>query len=273
VITGHGAGAHPVSGVLRNPAEASACLYGMKTFVARACGASFLLLALWVAACGDDDGMGLEDGFVGIAVEPTLNRVFNVGDSVQFLAFGVAANGDREPIEVEWTSAQPSVAVISAGGWARAVDLGATVITATHEEMTAVASLIVDPDQTAPQVRNALVDPPQVDVQISPALVRIEVDFEDTESGTVSGLAIFDGPLGSGSVTGLVVLVPQSESDKEPGLSTFEGFLEIPAMAGAGTWTLAALRADDRAGNIRQWSGQELQDLGFNVTVIARSGQ
>lgn len=252
------------------PPMALRCSTDMNTFRARTGGAFLILLVLGVAACGDDDPMGLEAGFVGIAVEPSLNRVFEVGDSAQFRAFGVAANGDREPIDVEWTTAQPAVATISPTGWAVAADLGATVITATHEDMTAVASLVVDPDQTAPQVTNAFADPPSVDVQISPASVRIEVEFEDNESGTTSALAIFDGPLGSGGVTGLVVLVPQTESDKEPGLSTFEGLLEIPAMAGAGTWTLSALRAEDRAGNIGQWGVESLDELGFRVEVVAR---
>ncbi len=50
------------------------------------------------------------------------------------------------------------------------------------------------------------------------------------------------------------------------GRSNFEGIVQIPANI-TGKWTLTALRADDRTGNVSQWGESALSAMGLAVTI------
>jgi uncharacterized protein YjdB len=113
------------------------------------------MTAMLVVACAG--GGGLADGIVApptqggtsapvatsLSIAPD-SIAAAVGDSTQLVATAYGANG--APVaaaSVQWVSADPSVVVITSGGYAKAVDSGQTVITATMGAMSARARAYV----------------------------------------------------------------------------------------------------------------------------------
>jgi Bacterial Ig-like domain (group 2)/PASTA domain len=80
----------------------------------------------------------------GLTVTPS-SRTIALGETAQFSAFALFSNAP--PIDVSdsttWSSSNPGVATVSAGGLAGAVGSGTTTITATRAPFTATASLVV----------------------------------------------------------------------------------------------------------------------------------
>lgn len=222
-------------------------------------------------ACGD--GTSGPVTLDRVDVEPRAARTTAPGDSIRFEAFAVLTDGSRERVEPTWSSNEPDVVEIGPDGWATGLTTGAAVVVAAHEGELGVASFVIDPDTVAPVLLDAFADQTGVDLDQGSVTVVITAELRDEGSGTGSVLAIFDGPQGTG-ISNLVTFSLVSETvDADDGvLGVFEGFLTIPASTGAGTWTLAALRADDRSGNSRSWGPEELENLGLAVEIIARSG-
>lgn len=208
-----------------------------------------------------------------VVVEPLLARTTAPGDSVRFEAFAVFADGTREPVEPAWSTSRPDVVRIDEDGWATGLANGAAVIEASHEGTVGNASFLVDPDTMPPELGDVFAADSRVSVSFGPVTVPITAEFRDEGSGVRSVVALFDGPLGTG-ITGLVTLSLASEEVTSDGVfvSVFEGSLGIPGTIGVGTWTLEALRADDRSGNTRQWGDGELEQLGLRVQIIATTG-
>lgn len=222
-------------------------------------------------ACGDGgSGPAILDD---VDVEPRAVRTTAPGDSVRFQAFAVLSDGTRERIEPAWSSSEPDVVEIGPDGWATGLTTGAAVVAATYEGELGIASFVIDPDTVAPILFDVFADPTKVNLTRGSATVVITAELRDEGSGTKSVLAVFAGPQGTGLST-LVTFSRLSEDVEAEGavFGIFEGFLTIPASTGAGTWTLAALQADDRSGNSRSWGATELENFGLTVEIIATSG-
>ena len=100
---------------------------------------------------GGDFGFGtvfvLQPGpkLLSIAINPP-NAQMGIGDTFQFVAFGVYSDGTRKGITslVTWSSSNASVATIQSGGLATGISMGTTTIMASYEGVTGNASLTVN---------------------------------------------------------------------------------------------------------------------------------
>ncbi|MEM7417545.1 MAG: hypothetical protein AAF389_18795 [Gemmatimonadota bacterium] len=227
-----------------------------------------------VLGCGEPVGPVDRGPVVRVDLEPTFGRLLEAGDTLTFRAFGVWEDGSREPLTAAWSVGDGSVASVDPSGTVTAVSAGLTSIAASVPGASGVATLLIDPDTVAPSLADIFPDRSRVNVFQRPGAIRIRAEFDDAESGARGALATFNGPLGAG-ITGIVGLDPlpadSASVPNQPGVTrrAFAGFLQIPANVGVGTWTLAAVRVDDRAGNVRQWGANELEALGLSVEIVA----
>ena len=201
-------------------------------------------------------------------------RVSHAGDSAQFQAWAVFADGTRQAVRPTWISSAPEIVSIDEDGWARALAGGGGVaIEARYSGKRGPASMMINSDIAPPELLDVFAESSRVTISIAPVTVLITAEFRDEGSGIGSAFAIFDGPLGTG-ITGLVTLRQQSEAPTADGgiISVYTGALDIPGLIGAGTWTLDQLSAEDRAGNRRAWGAQELQARGLTVEIVATTG-
>jgi hypothetical protein len=229
-----------------------------------------------VAACGSDPaGPGGEvPRLVSVTVAPAFGRLVSAGDSLLFAASALYDDGSMRDIAPSWSSSDPDVAAIDPDGWAVARATGFVSVEARFEGQSATGALLIDSDTIAPDLVDVFVDRPWVNIFQRPGVIRLRAEFDDAGSGAASALAVFDGPFGAG-ITGVVTLEalpPDSASlpgDMTVTRTAFAGFLQIPANAGVGLWTLAELRVDDRSRNTAQWGVEALEELGLVVEVQA----
>ena len=134
-----------------------------------------------VAACGDG------------SVEPPVPAVLNVtpasatmvalGDTVRYSTSLLDAAGQPIPdAGVQWTTADPTVAVVDAGGLVTAVANGTTVVSATSAGISGIASVIVA--QVAAQIS---VEPDSVTLDALGDTLRLTARAEDRNGNHVAG--------------------------------------------------------------------------------------
>lgn len=227
-----------------------------------------------IMGCSEPAGPVDRGGLVRLELQPTFGRLIEAGDTLTFQAFGVWEDGSREALEPTWSVADGAVASVTTAGTVTALAAGVTSVEAVTPDVEGVATLLIDSDTIPPRLADVFPDRSRVNVFQRPGAIRIRAEFDDRESGTRGALATFNGPLGAG-ITGIVGLDPlpadSASVPNEPGVTrtAFAGFLQIPANVGVGTWTLAAIRADDRAGNVRQWGIDDLEELGLSIHITA----
>ncbi|MDX1645713.1 MAG: hypothetical protein R3304_01115 [Longimicrobiales bacterium] len=229
-------------------------------------------LVVLVVAC-EPSSTDPGGGDARLEVEPRTAHLAEIGDSLHFRAFAVLDGGRRASVEPAWVSEPRTIADVRPDGWVTARGLGVAVIRAVHEADTASALLRVDPDTVPPTLRDVFARPGKVVLSLAPVRVELTAEFVDRGSGVESALAIFDGPLGAG-ITGLVVMELEREARLEDGLAlaVYRGAFEIPGLTGVGIWTLDALKATDRSGNVRQWGADDLEAANLSVVVEATLG-
>lgn len=219
-------------------------------------------------ACGDDTtGPTVHSG---LAVDPLAARALHAGDSVSFRAFRVLDDGTLQPVEGSWDVLDTSVAEIDASGVATARGVGATVVEFRAGGEEASASFVVHPDTTPPTLEGVFASQTRVSVSFGPVVVPVTATVRDEGSGVRRVVGLFDGPLGAG-ITGLITFSPQGDAS-ESGAQVYSGSLDIPGFIGVGTWTLNAIRADDRMGNSRRWGDDALDAMGMKVEIVATTG-
>jgi len=240
---------------------------------ARSLSASAMVL---LGACGSDVAGpgGPTGGVVAIEIAPVFGRLVSTGDSLRFTATARYEDGSTQLVEPTWTISDPDIATIEPDGLAIARSEGFVGVGASFDSFAANAVLLVNSDIVPPVLVDVFVDRTSVNIFQRPGVIRLRAEFDDADSGASSSIAVFDGPFGA-AISGIVTLerLPP-DSSSAPGDSTFTrtafaGFLQIPANAGVGLWTLAELRVDDRTRNTARWGADDLEDLGLTVEVRA----
>lgn len=229
-------------------------------------------MLLGVQACGDAQPTG-PPSLQRLEVQPRLARVTAAGDSARFQAWAILSDGTRSEIRPTWVSSAPRIVTINEDGWAKALASGSAAIEARYEDERGVATMLINADTRPPDLLDVFAASSRVSLAAGPVTVPITAEFRDERSGVRSALAIFDGPLGAG-ITGLVTLSLKSEelAADSAVVSVYTGYLEIPGLVGAGTWTLEGLQAEDRARNTRRWGAEELEARGLTVEIGAATG-
>lgn len=229
-----------------------------------------------MAACGSDvtGPGGGTSRVVTMAITPGFGRLLSTGDSLRFTATARYEDGSTQPVAPAWTVSDPEIATIGSDGLVIARSDGFVGVGASLDGVSASAALLIDSDTIPPVLADVFVDRTWVNIFQRPGVIGLRAEFDDDGSGTVSSIAVFEGPLGAG-ITGVVTLTalpPDSLAalgDSTFTRTVFAGFLQIPANVGVGLWTLTDLRVDDRARNSAQWGADALEDLGFVVEVQA----
>ena len=98
------------------------------------------------SVCGSTTVTVGPPALVSIAVAPA-NGTIPAGESLPFVATGTYSNGSKENLtaSVTWSSSNPYVAMIAAGGTASAWAIGTTTISATVGSVSGTANLTVTP--------------------------------------------------------------------------------------------------------------------------------
>jgi serine/threonine protein kinase len=151
---------------------------------------------------------------VSVAVVPARNDL-NVGDTMQLTATPRAAGGTAAGGRMEWKSADPAVASVSATGLVTALAPGTTSITATCDGVTGASQVQVTPVPVA----SVQVEPADAALSVGDDLT-FRVTLRDQHGGSLVDRAI----KWSATPGGLVTLGPAGEVK-----ATREGVVEVKA--------------------------------------------
>ncbi len=124
-------------------------------------------------------------------------------------------------------------------------------------------------DIRAPDLEDVTFFPDRLTVLDRAKRITVTVRARDDGAGVGSVVVHFRGP-STASITGLATL---GLVEGTPGGGVFRGPFEIPAFAEAGTWTLALVRLEDRAGNVAEWDEGALRAGGFQVELRVVRGR
>ncbi|MYA11004.1 MAG: hypothetical protein F4087_14115 [Gemmatimonadetes bacterium] len=159
-----------------------------------------LLSVLAIAACGGgDDGPTTPPGPSTISISPTTTTMTFIGQTRAFRATLRDAAGQNVTAQVTWTSSDPAVFTVDAGGTVTAVSNGSGQLQASAGGLTANAAVTVEQAPTLLVVRSG---GNQEGVAGSALPSAVVVQVTDQGGTGVSGVVVSFAPgEGAGSVT------------------------------------------------------------------------
>ena len=206
------------------------------------------------AACGDG------------SVEPPIPATLNVypasatlvalGDTVRYSASLLDDAGQAIPdAAVQWTTADPTVAVVDAGGLVSAVANGTTVVSATSAGVSGTATVIVNPIAGTTQVAAQIsVEPDSVTLDALGDTLRLTARAEDRNGNSIAGTT-FDWSSSNASAVavnanGLVTAVDNGTAEVTASAGGLSGTVAITVrQAPAELQVVAGAGQTARAGN------------------------
>ena len=129
-----------------------------------------------------------------------------------------------------------------------------------------------DDDTTPPEIHSMSVSPTSVDVTNGPATVTVTATITDDLSGVCSGSdsgCPFETQMGMASPSGNQTVANVFYSS---GGDQYTETLTIPQYAEGGSWAPYYVELDDKAGNSRNMTNDELKAQGINVTLEVTGG-
>jgi hypothetical protein len=199
---------------------------------------SVMLIALTLAACGDEESTGpgqtTPPAVVSVVVTPASATLVSLGETVQLTASAQDASGNTISGKTfTWSSSDETIATVSTSGLVTAVVNGSVTITATSSGVNGTAA--VDVNQVAAQL-TFTVEPPTLAEATVPLTLAVEVMILDALGNAVTDatdavtLAIGTNPSGG-------ILLGTTTGSAVAGIASFSG-LSID-RAGTG-YTLVA---------------------------------